>query len=376
MERTRWIDQLKCFAIFTVVAGHMMSCDAYVTEYGLRTYSWILSFHMPLFIMLSGWFFSVKDDWRTFLRKRSIGIALPYFVWGIVWYFALPLIQLLLSGQQLHLSSVIWQLKFLLDDGLLHYGWWFLRGLFFCYLLAYSVVRFAQWCGSRHPYLAGGLCSCILLYILLWCGIIPNMPSKDDILKGACYLYPFFWTGVALRKSEDWIDRSRRWLSPLSGVLFVSMLFIWFEQDYTFYLMNTSAIAPVDVCGWQGLSVVYATVFRYLIGVVAAVFWIVLFKSFSQRDTSFSLRLFDLTSRIGQETLGIYILQSLVYWSLPHYKLLPDVPEYWILVGTMLLSVVIILIAYWIISFTKRNQILALLLWGKALRESTSRTKC
>lgn len=54
--RIQWPDLLKAFAITLVVIGHVIS------TYDSRGYhatiaEWIYSFHMPLFMMLSGMFF-------------------------------------------------------------------------------------------------------------------------------------------------------------------------------------------------------------------------------------------------------------------------------------------------------------------------------
>lgn len=60
-ERDHSIDILKGIGILLVIMGH---CDIFGRISGL-----IYSFHMPLFIILSGYFFSYKDD----IRKLIIG---------------------------------------------------------------------------------------------------------------------------------------------------------------------------------------------------------------------------------------------------------------------------------------------------------------
>lgn len=193
--RTRilWIDTLKAFAIFTVVAGHMMSCGAFGSNVGKEIYhEFIMAFHMPLFTVLSGWFFSARRSAMEFLRAKGVGILLPYIVWGVVWFFARPLVALMIDGQEVHLSSVVWQANFFVCDGLMRYGWWFLRGLFLTLLLAYGSVKVAERCGNkvaRHAYVWGGLVSCIGLYALN-----PKSAGEGFVAEGF-YLYVPFLLG-------------------------------------------------------------------------------------------------------------------------------------------------------------------------------------
>lgn len=83
-SRILWPDVLKSLAVFLVILGHVSS------TYDSRGYSspfalWIYSFHMPLFMMLSGMFFkySLKKDFKTLLTDKSWLLLLPLLCWGI-----------------------------------------------------------------------------------------------------------------------------------------------------------------------------------------------------------------------------------------------------------------------------------------------------
>lgn len=71
-KRKKWIDQARGFAIFLVVYGHNFP----VTE------KYIYSFHMPLFLIISGFFFPEKSP-NSFLQKRFKTIIIPYFFWAL-----------------------------------------------------------------------------------------------------------------------------------------------------------------------------------------------------------------------------------------------------------------------------------------------------
>lgn len=88
------IDLLKGIAILLVVMGHFIqfNTETYHSNVGYRL---IYSFHMELFMFLSGYIVLkttiIKDieSTKIFIRKRFISLMLPYFSWGILDYYIL-----------------------------------------------------------------------------------------------------------------------------------------------------------------------------------------------------------------------------------------------------------------------------------------------
>lgn len=69
-DRIEWIDAVKGIAIILIIFGH------YVSEESME-WLFVYSFHVPLFIMVSGFFY--KDTkFKTFLWKNVKGILVPY----------------------------------------------------------------------------------------------------------------------------------------------------------------------------------------------------------------------------------------------------------------------------------------------------------
>ena len=64
--RDNRIDSLKGFLIVLVVLGHLLRecCD--LNGFNLNMTIYIYSFHMPLFILISGFFTRVKSDKKLF----------------------------------------------------------------------------------------------------------------------------------------------------------------------------------------------------------------------------------------------------------------------------------------------------------------------
>lgn len=74
-KRITWIDQLKGFAIFTVVYGHNFP----IAE------TYIYSFHMPFFFLISGMFHTSKFNLKS-VKKRIRSLLIPYFLWAFILY--------------------------------------------------------------------------------------------------------------------------------------------------------------------------------------------------------------------------------------------------------------------------------------------------
>ena len=73
-DRIAWIDIAKGYGILFVIFAHL--------DVGILG-TWIYTFHMPLFFLLSGYVFGLKYDFRTFVNKKIHSIVIPYITLGI-----------------------------------------------------------------------------------------------------------------------------------------------------------------------------------------------------------------------------------------------------------------------------------------------------
>lgn len=89
MERIAWIDLAKGIAILLVVMGHV--CQMRFPETSLYLSSIIYSFHMPLFLFLSGLFadkaVEAADSCMsgTYIVKKSKSLLIPFVMWMLLW---------------------------------------------------------------------------------------------------------------------------------------------------------------------------------------------------------------------------------------------------------------------------------------------------
>ncbi len=83
MERNTRLDGIKILLIFLVVLGHCIEPSRYSNPVSGGLYSIIYSFHMPLFIFLSGYFAKVNSfsEWKD----KAIRFFESYFVVMLPW---------------------------------------------------------------------------------------------------------------------------------------------------------------------------------------------------------------------------------------------------------------------------------------------------
>lgn len=71
---------LKAVGIILVVLGHSGGGISFASD-------WFpyYSFHMPLFIFASGYFYKNKSDFFGYIKKRFLRLVLPYYFWNLVY---------------------------------------------------------------------------------------------------------------------------------------------------------------------------------------------------------------------------------------------------------------------------------------------------
>lgn len=274
--RMQSMDLLKFLAIFLVLWGHaeqyLLSCD-----YAERAvYRHIYSFHMPLFMMISGFFFAMTIKPRV--MKNIVGktrqLLLPAACWALL--FALP--SAVSHGNIPSLGSI--------ENGL-RYGFWFLKSAFACNilgLLPFLVLRKHFWTASV-----------ITLFISQALFKIPvlNLPT----------MYPAFLLGGIIYRYHDRFIAHTRWIIPLCGfVWIVCNMFLDAEAYRTMkgsseLLVNHTLL---EIAGWK--------LYMYLMGLCGAVAFMALFEVIF--STPRQGRFYGVAADWGKMTLGIYILQG------------------------------------------------------------------
>lgn len=183
MERIEYIDKLKGFAIIFMVMGHIMQISFGIGNTAFNHF--YTSFHMPIFMFLSGIFvYKGFKDWNSkevweFIINKIKRILFPFFVIGGLYCLIFcHSVMVLLNGA--------------------FSGYWFLPALFICMIcdlfVSYIVKKMS----------IDNILINILVRLLVWLFIICICYYVLDYLyfRSVVFHYPFFCMGVFFGKYE------------------------------------------------------------------------------------------------------------------------------------------------------------------------------
>jgi len=176
-KRELWVDAVRGFTIYLVVLGH---CIQYATplDYDFKgnlIFRLIYGFHMPLFMIISGYLFWYSLQryhlWDGLLAKLK-GIMIPCMAWGFVTY----LCDIILFGfQDISIGGYIYYTI---------YSNWFLWAVFYCSLYGF-ITKYVF-----RDNLVGYAVLILVNYLL------PDFGN----FTGAKRLFPFFLMGMLLNR--------------------------------------------------------------------------------------------------------------------------------------------------------------------------------
>lgn len=249
-QRLVYFDNLKGFAILLVVLGHCIQTHDISNSYQFL-FRFIYSFHMPLFMMVSGYFgYKASGVFLKDFKKKVSRLLVPYLVWG--------------GGKLLfHKCS-----PFLLvvdPDRFL----WFLWDLFFISIFVNCIMAIVK--DSNRAFLT----VCLMAVVMILLGKF--LPNNDYNIKSICWMFHFYVAGILYNR---FLSNSsfNKWLGPLFVILLIIM--VWLRYKYI----------PQESLLSNGIMLIIA-----YIGCFA---FFLSFKAYADSHPFLSI--------LGQATLGIY----------------------------------------------------------------------
>ncbi|MBQ0049895.1 MAG: acyltransferase family protein [Bacteroidales bacterium] len=205
-------DILKGFAIFAVIYTHCMQY-LFDSSFDNPLYNFIYSFHMPLFMIVSGIlsFRKIYDRGKQSLPIKRLPLLIPAFVFG-----GLLMGGGIIVGKTVSLSDVL-QLPF---------TFWFLSALFVCTCV--------YWMASL-------ICRSQLINLLVLSGVSLLLPIGEYNK----FMMPFIGIGLCLAQYGI-VDRMRKinmfWICLFGMLIGAAYLWLW-DSDYTIYKTTCPSIA-------------------------------------------------------------------------------------------------------------------------------------
>ena len=84
-SRELWLDLAKAIGIIMVLIAHALPKDSYL-------WSWINSFHMPLFFSISGYLYVCKKTFLNYLIRKIKTLYIPFLVASLIMYLVFIII--------------------------------------------------------------------------------------------------------------------------------------------------------------------------------------------------------------------------------------------------------------------------------------------
>ena len=288
-KRNHFLDLTKAFAIFLVVYGHCIqfgSGDIYLEE-GLFwkdiVFKYIYSFHMPLFMLISGYLFANgidKDGKKIFINKFK-SLVVPILLWAII-----PLAMFISA----HGTAIIPAIEYYFFYSI--HTLWFLWAVFWCSMIV--LVTNKAFKDNVFVY--------TLIFLVSF--VIPDRYNLD-LYK---FMFPYFVIGYFYKRNglQERFKKiySSNYFIGIIGIVFIFML-CFFEVDIYIYISRHSILGE-DVYGQ-----LYIDIYRYVIGLIGSIFTLTLLMriyNFYTKRRVLNENSFLLT--IGKSTMGIYVISS------------------------------------------------------------------
>lgn len=287
--RNGYLDFVRGVAIILVLWGH---CIQYGTVDGSEffynpMFKLIYSFHMPLFMLISGYllYYSIQkySAGKTILsRIKSLGW--PLLIWGCMPTFISEASQYM-HGVEMSLYSVI-KSGYYIVLGVTSI--WFVWAVLVCSVV-FSIVIGG---GYKHSVLKK------IVLLILSVLVIAVLPGNRNNL----FMYPFLIVGYYWHNIDNKQTIKQR-LQIISIIVFVFLLAFY---NYDSYIYNSGLY--ITNHDWMDLNQIGTDIYRYVVGFSGSVTILTGLRWIYNRCQ----KAFGYIERIGTISLQIYILQRFV----------------------------------------------------------------
>ena len=317
-DRIEYLDFVKFVAILLVCVGH---CYVMTPNLDSIVRPIIYSFHMPLFMLVCGYFSirSLEISIKSLLEKKSRQLLLPVISCTIM------TVCLFGGGIRVEIIGCVW----------------FLKNLFICYLIA----RFVK-CVKIPVEITLPLSWVILLII----------PYGGTLMIN--FLYFYFCVGYLIHKHLDYLQTYKVPLFGISLVFFIVALCLNWTNPPEKVDINLLMYSP------------FRFILQVFVGLSGSIVIIgiceLIYKLFGKRQRVENV--LSYFSTIGRYTLGIYVVQTFIierlitaYIKLNEVVILPAFTDF---IFIPLIGSALCLVCYYVVRITQPIKIINILFYG------------
>jgi len=286
-ERIGYFDLLKGIGILLVVWGHCIQYgnggeflveDAYFDN-GL--FQFIYSFHMPLFMFVSGYlfFFSLQ-------RHSAGGVVASKFRTLVVPALTYAVLEFIVSRYWLRTSSILNFIAYMFTP------MWFLWSVFYSSIVVLAVNK---WLGDK-----------FIVHAVLMMLTFVTPDAFDFNISLYKWTYFYFVAGYYINRNIGCLRQYSKY-APLAFVC-VAILFLAMFQlyDRNIFIYTTG----MDICHSEPVCAqLYYDVFRIVIGFLGT-FFVCLLALLSKKAFNRFAALTRVITALGRNSLGIYFFQT------------------------------------------------------------------
>jgi fucose 4-O-acetylase-like acetyltransferase len=302
VKRSAFIDNAKVLFIFLVVFGHVIQPFTSDST-GVNTlYLWIYTFHMPAFIMLSGFFAKGSSD-KGYLWKLIRKLLVPYLIFqGIytLFYFSV--------------GNESW------ESGIFEPQWslWFLLSLFCWHLL---LIVYKKWPAK------------IGIPLSLAIGLVAGYFSEIGhtfSLSRTLVFFPFFLIGFHLTQKQ--LLLVKRPVAKIASIFVMIAVAV-----FLYYIPNIDSGWFLQSKPYDDLVAgEYSAVIRLVVYITATFMAASILAWVPQRDLNW-------ITELGKKTLYVYLLHGFFIQTFRHYELF-QVNTIMDLIGMVILSALLVVV--------------------------------
>lgn len=302
MERNAFFDNAKFILIFLVVFGHMIQPFTINSVYIENIYTWVYTFHMPIFIFLAG-FFAKGSGNISYITRLAKKLVIPYIIF-----------QVLYTGYYFLIGKQGWLTEHLFYP---HWSLWFLISLF-CWHMLLIIYK------KMKPAYAIPIAIGIGLVI----GYFDQVGHLFSISRTFVF-FPYFLIGYFVTEKQVLRVKTVQWKAISLFILVAAFIIIsiaptlpvgWLLQSKPYQLLG------VNLSGGFIRLGVYTISFMMGASILA---WI------PQKRLAFT--------KLGERTLYVYLLHGFIVQMFREYELL-QVTSVFDFVIVLMISLAIVLV--------------------------------